>query len=118
MTERIDKVNSLMREELAKLLHEEIEVPKGTLVTVVSVETSVDLYYATAFVSVIPKEKEEDVLNQLQMRIKEIQKALNRRLVMKYVPQLRFKLDHSEEKQAHMEDIIDREAHEKNDDAK
>ncbi len=107
MKDRIQQVNSLIRDELGSFLQEFLEVPLGTLVTITHVKTSVDLYYATAFISVLPKDHEQKVLIKINKNIREIQKHLNRRLEMKYVPQLRFKLDHEEEKQAEFEKILD-----------
>lgn len=107
MKDRIQQVNSVIRDELGSFLQEFLEVPLGTLVTVTRVETSVDLYYATAFVSVLPKAQEQRIMVKLNKTIAQIQKHMNRRLEMKYVPQLRFKLDHEEEKQAHFEKLLE-----------
>jgi ribosome-binding factor A len=106
MKDRISQVNSLIRDELAKFLSEFLEVPIGTLVTIVRVESSIDLYYATVYISVLPKENEEKILSKINRFIRGIQKHLNQRLEMKYVPQLRFKIDHEEEKQAQFEKLL------------
>ena len=106
MKNRIDQVNSVIQKELAQFLQEFLNLNIGTLATVVSVKTSVDLYYATAFMSVLPKSEEAKVMGIIQKNIREIQNHMNRRLKMKYVPQLRFKLDHTEQKQEHFEDIL------------
>lgn len=107
MKDRIQQVNSLIRDELGSFLQEFLEVPLGTLVTITRVQASVDLYYATAFVSVLPKTQEVAVMARINKNIREIQKHLNNRLEMKYVPQLRFKLDHEEEKQAEFEKVLE-----------
>ncbi len=108
MKDRIQQVNSLIRDELGGFLQEFLEVPLGTIVTVTRVEASVDLYYATAYVSVLPKSQEQSTMIRLNKTIAQIQKHLNRRLEMKYVPQLRFRLDHEEEKQAHFEEVLEK----------
>lgn len=107
MKERLQQVNSLIRDELGSFLQEFLEVPLGTLVSVTKIETSIDLYYATAFISVLPKDLEQRIMNQLNKRIREIQRHLNRRLEMKYVPQLRFKFDREEEKQQAFEELLE-----------
>lgn len=107
MAERIPKVNDLIRDEIATYLRQNFEFPGGALVTVMSVDTSIDLYYTTVFISVLPKTKEQEVLNRLLRNIREIQSHMNRRLVMKYVPQLRFKIDDYEARQAELDKLID-----------
>lgn len=108
-TTRINKVNSLLRLELGSHLKEFVDVPLGTLITVTRVDASIDLSYATAYLSIIPKAEAEHALNQIRKNIAKIQHELNAKLTMKYVPQLRFEIDHEEEKQSHMEEIINNE---------
>jgi len=106
MLNRLDKVNSLIKKEVATLLHDFVEFKKGTLVTITKVETSIDLYYATVYISALPKSQQRIALEDLNKNIMPIQHALNKKLVMKYVPQLRFKIDEAEELQAEVDRIF------------
>ncbi|MBU1118324.1 30S ribosome-binding factor RbfA [Patescibacteria group bacterium] len=103
---RSDKVNSLIKRELAALIPQEIELPKGCIVTVSEVEASLDVRHARAYISVMPKDKEEDVMELLGTHIYDIQQNLNKKLVMRHVPKIRFMIDHREEHAARIEEII------------
>lgn len=93
MPYRIEKLNSLIKEEISKILLRELEFPKNAIVSVTYVKTSADARFATAGISVLPENKEAFVLKKLQNQIAEIQKMLNRKLIMRYVPKISFKID-------------------------
>ncbi|KKW20308.1 MAG: hypothetical protein UY61_C0038G0004 [Candidatus Adlerbacteria bacterium GW2011_GWC1_50_9] len=50
---RREKIENLLREELAKILDRDIEFPGRTIVTVTRVKSSVDGHYANAYVSIL-----------------------------------------------------------------
>mgnify|MGYP001567582500 CR=1 FL=1 len=50
---RIQKLNQLLRDELAKIIDREIEFPEGSLVTVTRVSVSPDARYATVFITAL-----------------------------------------------------------------
>ena len=103
---RIKKVNRLIQEELGKIIQEEVELPRNVLVTITGVDTSVDVRHAKIKVSVIPKEKTEQVLKILEDNIFELQQILNKRLVLRYVPKVRFVIDKSQEKVERIEKLL------------
>jgi len=94
---RIDKVNELIKQELSKILLEEIEFNNGALVTILSVDTAKNLDSAKIWISVLPNGKTREVLNHLSKEIGNIQRILNRKLKMRFVPKISFKIDKSEE---------------------
>ena len=89
-TNRIDKVNSLIQEELGKIILKEIEFPQGSLVTLTRVETSVDLANSRIYIAVLPQENVKRVLEILGKMIFVLQKTLNKRLKMRPIPKIRF----------------------------
>lgn len=106
MSDRIRKVNELIRKEVGNFFLAEHFFARDVFVTVTKVDTSPDLYYSTVFLSVIPKNRQGSVLEAAGHGIRRIQRHLNDRLIMKYVPQVRFKIDPSEEKIAHIEKLL------------
>ncbi|MBI4092428.1 MAG: 30S ribosome-binding factor RbfA [Candidatus Kerfeldbacteria bacterium] len=104
---RISRVNELIRHELSALMRRELEFDLGTLVTLTRVEVSPDLEHAKAWVSVLPRGQGQDVLVHLQKKIGELQRLLNRQLVMEPVPKIRFLLDHSGARASHIEGLLD-----------
>lgn len=103
---RLEKVNDLLRDEISVILRREVDMPINCMVTVVKALSSPDLKHAKIFISVIPKDKQEEVLESLKKEIYSVQSVLNKKLVMHYVPKISFFLDHSEEKTSHIEQLL------------
>ena len=90
MIERIQRVNHLIRNELAKIILKEIEFPPDVLVTLTRVQTTKDLAESQVFVSVFPEEKNKEILKILGGQIYFLQKKLDRILRMRIVPKIIF----------------------------
>ena len=93
---RIEKVNELIGQEVSKIILEEFEFGEGIMVTVMRVEASSKLETANVWVSVFPEGKSGQVLAKLNKNIGSIQKRLNKKISLRFVPKIFFKLDTSE----------------------
>lgn len=113
MSLRLRKINSLVQQELGQIINEEAELPAGVMVTITSVRTSPDLKHATVNIAVIPKEKSPSTLRRLKQNIYNLQKSLNKRLVLRYVPKIRFALDIVQDELDRVEELL-RQAKENN----
>ena len=109
---RVEKVNVLLREVIAGILTRDLFFPDGTLVTVTRVAASGDLYYATAFVSVLSGDPaaEGAVLAELKRMTGEIQHAANRKLRMRPVPRITFAIDENEKRRERVEQLLSADA--------
>lgn len=105
MKNRINRVNQLIKEKIAEILLKEIFV-KDVLITVQSADTTKDLKYTKIKVSVMPFEKSEDVLRILKKKFPIIQRELNSVIKIKFVPEIIFKIDKSEETADRIEGIL------------
>lgn len=92
---RLEKLNNLLREEIAKILAREIEFPAETMVTVTRVLISPDGNYAAVYVSILGSRPKE-ALENLVKNVYNIQKRLNRSVKMRPVPKIRFEIDKEE----------------------
>jgi len=101
MSKRVLKINELVKEEISQILFEEIGTDLGFF-TVLAVDTTRDLRHSIVWLSYIG-ENQEALLEELERRGKVIQKNLNRRLVLKYVPKLTYRIDYSGEYAAELE---------------
>lgn len=90
---RIQKLNQLITEEVGKILLREVDISRENLITITSVKTSYDFRNSTIYITVLPEDKEEEALNQINKQIYFIQKILNRTLRTKPIPRLRFEID-------------------------
>ena len=95
MSDRLSKLNDLLRDEVARAAKTELEEELNTLITVTGADVSPTLEHATIKISVYPPRKEEVALTQLNEKIYNIQQAINRRLKMRPVPKIRFEIDRS-----------------------
>ncbi|MFA7169301.1 MAG: ribosome-binding factor A [Candidatus Paceibacterota bacterium] len=106
MSERIAKVNKLLKQEVGKLILEDVDFAVGLVVTVIKADTSPDLHYGDIYISVMPKEREEEVLQNLEENVYALQQKINRKLFMKPVPMIRFRLDLSGDNADRINEII------------
>jgi len=92
VSRRSKRVNSLIKEELGRLIFRKIDFGKA-LVTITRVETSDDIQHATVKISAYPVAKRKEVLKRLQDNIYHLQQDLNKKLQMRPVPKIRFEAD-------------------------
>lgn len=85
----------------------EIDLPKNILVTLTEIETSKDLRNCKVFVSVLPEKEFSNVLRVLKKEIYQLQQILNRRLVMRPVPKIKFFPERRLKETQRIEKILD-----------
>jgi ribosome-binding factor A len=107
MSDRLKKLNDLLRDEAGKILKKELEF-NDVLVTVVRADISPTLEHATIWISVLPESKRETALQKINLKIYHLQQILNKRLAMRPVPKIRFEIDKTEEKAARLEELIEK----------
>jgi ribosome-binding factor A len=107
MTERMRRVNELVRQVLAEALPE-LKDPRIGLVTVTGVDTAPDLRHAVVYVSVLGSVKKRTAtMRGLEAAHGVLQSRLARELRMKRTPQLTFEYDLSVERGVRMSQLID-----------
>ncbi|MFY9457599.1 MAG: 30S ribosome-binding factor RbfA [Candidatus Spechtbacterales bacterium] len=107
MTKRIERVNEVIKKELATIVSKEIEAP-NIFVTLIRVEVSSDLHYADVYFLTIPDEASRGVEVELNRNVFSIQQNLNKRLRMRPVPKIRFRIDKREQEAAKIDEILKR----------
>ena len=110
MAHRIERVNSLIRQEISELLQRQVKDPRlGNFIAVTEVSTSPDLKHAKIFVSRIGSEEEkQETLNVLAAASGFFRNELARRLRLRRIPELSFHWDTSIERGAHLLRLIDK----------
>jgi ribosome-binding factor A len=92
---RIEKINELLRSELAQLLARDQPV-ENALVTITYVRCSADLRRAKVGVSVLPENLAGNVRKILRSKNYDLAQILKKKLKMKYIPKWRWEIDASE----------------------
>ncbi len=97
MSRRTERVNDLIRDEIADLLLREVKDPRlGGLISITQVEVTPDLANARVFVSVMGDEKEQaDAMRALTAAAAFFHRELKKRMAIRRVPFLTFRLDTS-----------------------
>ena len=108
MSNRIEKVNSLLEHEISKILQKEVIFPDSVMVTLTHVEASANLIEAKICISVFPDERTENILAILARETYGIQKQINRKLKMRPVPKIIFVSDKDTVKAGKIEEILAR----------
>lgn len=108
MSYRMAQVNELIRGEISPIIANIKDKYLG-LVTLVSVETAPDLSNATLWVSVMNKDVLEDkeIIKTLKKYAREMNNHMHKRLNLKKLPKLQFKVDRSNEAVNRVNDIFD-----------
>ena len=102
MTYRIERVNALLRQEISQVLAADLKDPRlATLVSIVRVSSSRDLRMARVYVSVMGDDSaKQNTLLALKSAAGFIHRSIRKKLDLKNVPMLDFRIDESIEQGA------------------
>jgi ribosome-binding factor A len=90
MSNRIEKVNSLLQHEISKIIFRDFAFSPEILVTLTRVETTANMIEAKAYISVFPETKSDGIINALQKSVYDVQYKINRTLRMRPIPKIKF----------------------------
>ena len=94
---RQNKIARLLQKELSVIFQEQTRAMHGVMVSVTRVKISPDLSICTAYLSIFPSEKGEELLQNIEKSSQQIRYALGQRVrhQLRIVPELRFFIDDS-----------------------
>ena len=104
---RQKRVASLIKEEVSRLLIEEIQSSFSGLITVTRVEITADLKTAHIYLSIYGTEQEEAILELLDKKKGFLRKSIASKVKLKYNPMLIFSTDPSPEYQSRIDRLLD-----------
>ena len=94
MSQRTDRVDELLRQEIGTLLAREVADPRIGFATITDVETSPDLRHAKVWVSVIGQPAERDqTMRALQHALPFVRHELGSRIRLRRIPELQLRGD-------------------------
>src|SRR5581483_4130999 len=103
MSFRPQRVSELIHHELSQMINREIEFTSGVLVTVSSVEVDKKLERALVNISVLPAEADAEVMRVLEKSRGYLYHLLFKKLNIKPLPDIMFRLDRGNENAARVE---------------
>ena len=99
MTQRTDRIDQILRQEIGRALEREVSDPRIGFVTVTDVETAADLSRAKVWVSIIGSTDErKETLSALRKAMPFIRHGLNTKIRLRRIPELDVRLDDSMER--------------------
>jgi ribosome-binding factor A len=94
---RQNKIARLLQKELSIIFQQQTRATRGTMVSVTRVKISPDLSVCTAYLSIFPSEKAEQMLRNITANEKQVRYELGTRVrhQLRIIPELRFFIDDS-----------------------
>ncbi|MCA9364661.1 MAG: ribosome-binding factor A [Candidatus Moranbacteria bacterium] len=108
MSNRMPKVNELVRQTLGEILTKELSLKLGVFATIARVDTMSDLRTTRVYLGVYPEKEKQYVMVAMKKENATIQKKLNEKLQMKIVPKIQWFYDDTEARADEVERLIDR----------
>ena len=105
---RQNRISRLLQKELAEIFQLQTRQMHGVLVSVTRVRISPDLSICTAYLSIFPSEKAEEILNNITRNEKSIRFELGQRVrnQLRIIPELRFFIDASLDYIDHIHELL------------
>lgn len=105
----MERLDELLRQEIARLIAEEVRDPRVGFTTVMDARVSPDLRHARVYVSVLGDDEEKEAaVEALQRASGFLRRRLGAIVEMRYLPEITFELDRSLERASRIEEILDR----------
>jgi ribosome-binding factor A len=104
---RSARVGDLIKKEVADIIMHRLKDPRLGFITVTAARVSDDLRHAKIYVSILEDEKREESLRILSSSAGFIRVELARKVKIKFIPELVFKIDNSLEQAAKIDKLLD-----------
>lgn len=105
---RQNRIARLLQKELSLIFQSQTRMMQGTMVSVTRVKISPDLSICTAYLSIFPSDKGEELMNNINANVKTIRYELGTRVrnQMRIIPELRFFIDDSLDYIEHIDELL------------
>ena len=105
--QRIDRISEEVRREVDAIIRDELHDPRisGTF-SVTRADVTGDLRYAKIYISVLEDDKRDDLMAALKNAKGYIRRALGKRIIIRYTPELIFVSDKNIEYGVHIAKVL------------
>jgi ribosome-binding factor A len=108
MTQRTNRIDELLRQEIGGIIAREVADPRIGFATITKVETTPDLRHAKVWVSVIGQQRERTAtITALSRAMPFVRRELGRTLRLKRIPDLHVELDDTAERGTRVLHLLD-----------
>ena len=105
---RQNKISRLLQKELSVIFQSQTRMMHGVMVSVTRVRISPDVSVCTAYLSIFPSEKSDEILKNVTANEKTIRYELGTRVrhQLRIIPELRFFVDDSLDYMEHIDSLL------------
>ena len=104
---RVEKVQKLIKQEVSRIIFEELKDPRIGFVTVTEVEVTGDLREAKIYVSLMGSDETiKNCWEGLTSSLGFVRRELGRVLMLRFTPEIKFVIDKSLDYSEHIQKII------------
>ena len=107
---RQNKIARLLQKELSMIFQEQTRAMHGVMISVTRTKVSPDLSICTAYLSIFPSERGQELLTNIEKNHQQVRYALGQRVrhQLRIVPELRFFIDDSLDYIDHIDELLKR----------
>ena len=105
---RQNKIARLLQKELSVIFQEQTRSMHGVMVSVTRTKISPDMSICTAYLSIFPSERGEELLQNIEKNNQQIRYTLGQRVryQLRIIPELRFFIDDSLDYIEHIDELL------------
>jgi ribosome-binding factor A len=105
---RQNRIARLLQKELSLIFQAQTRKMQGTMISVTNARISPDLSICTAYLSIFPSEKGEEIIENVRKNTSQIRYELGKRMrnQLRIIPELRFFIDDSLEYMEHIDELL------------
>lgn len=105
---RQNRISRLLQKELSLIFQSQTRLMHGVMVSVTRVKISPDLSICTAYLSIFPSERGDELLKNIQQNTSTIRYDLGQRVrnQLRIIPELRFFIDDSLDYLERIDDLL------------
>lgn len=100
------KLRDYLRDNIGRIIIEEMDFEEDVLVTVIRTELTKKLGGIDVFISVYPTKYGENIIEQINKRLPYLQMLLRKKMRIKSIPRMRLVLDKGDERVARIEELL------------
>ena len=106
---RMDRINALMKREIAKILLQDLQDPRFQFVSITQVSVSPDLENARVFFSFLGERGQmPGIQGALENAAGMVRRLVSQRMDLRHTPRIEFLYDPSLEYSANVEDVLEK----------
>lgn len=105
---RQNRISRLLQKELSLIFQNQTRQMHGVMVSVTRVKISPDLSICTAYLSIFPSERGEELLKNINTNVASIRYELGQKVrnQLRIIPELRFFIDDSLDYMEHIDSLL------------